>query len=205
VEQSVAVEAVEGQGVAGEKLEEAEENKDDDDDDDDSGGDDDEDEESGDEESEYAPPEDGSEGTVILADDAVAHVDNLPDVVKPSQKEKVSSPYDLAILPIAKTMVVKQGKKGKQGPKLAEGDDESILLLTDDEAKPGTASKQKKKVLATKSPPPGSASKVGSSATSEEALMMIKGCQELFFNLPWQNYVSVLFHLYFCSCKRLYT
>jgi hypothetical protein len=51
VEQSVGVEAVEGQGVAGEKLEEAEENKDDDDDDDDSGSDDDEDEESGDEES----------------------------------------------------------------------------------------------------------------------------------------------------------
>jgi hypothetical protein len=111
-EQSVGVEAVKGQGVAGEKLEEAEENKDDDDDDDDSGGDDDEDEESGDEESEYAPPEDGSEGTgtVTLADD----VDNLPDVVKPSGKEKVSSPFDAPILPIAKTMLVKQGKKGKQ-------------------------------------------------------------------------------------------
>jgi hypothetical protein len=198
------VTAVEAQGVAGEKLEEAEdENKDDDDDDDDSGGDDDdEDEESGDEENEYAPPEDGSEGTVILADDAVAHVDNLPDVVKPSQKEKVSSPYDLAILPIAKTMLVKKGKKGNTIP---DGDNDSILMLTDDEAKSATPSKQKKKVLATKSPPPGSASKVGTSASSEEALMMIKGCQELFFNLPWQNYVSVLFHLYFCSRKRLYT
>jgi len=55
------VKAVEAQGVAGEKLEEAEENKDDDDDDDDSGGSyDDEDVESGDKESEYAPPEDGS-------------------------------------------------------------------------------------------------------------------------------------------------
>jgi hypothetical protein len=90
-EESVAVAplvtAIEAQGVAGDKLEKAEdENKDDDDDDDDSGGDDDEeDEESGDEESEYAPPEDGSEGTVILADD----VDNLPDVVKPSQKERL--------------------------------------------------------------------------------------------------------------------
>jgi hypothetical protein len=136
----------------------------------------------------------------------VAHVDNLPDKVKPSQKEKVSSPFDLPILPIAKTMVVKQGKKRKQGPKLAVGDDESILLLTDDDAKEATPLKsQKKKVLATKSPPPGSASKVGRSATSEDALMMIKGFQELFFNLPWQNYVSVLFHLYFCSCKRLYT
>jgi len=187
-EQSVGVEAVKGQGVAGEKLEEAEENKDDDDDDDDSGGDDDEDEESGDEESEYAPPEDGSEGTgtVTLADD----VDNLPDVVKPSGKEKVSSPFDAPILPIAKTMLVKQGKKGKQGPIIGEGDDESILLLTDDEAKPGTPLKQKKKVLATKSPTPGSASKVGTRASSEEALMMIKGCQEMFFNLPWQNYVS---------------
>ena len=81
-------------------MEEAEdENKDDDDDDDDSGGDDDEDSESGDEGSEYAPPEDGSEGTVILADDTVAHVNNLPDVVKPSQKEKVSSPFDAPILP----------------------------------------------------------------------------------------------------------
>jgi len=136
----------------------------------------------------------------------VAHVDNLPDVVKPSQKEKVSSPFDLPILPIAKTMVVKQGKKGKQGPKFGEGDDDdSILMLSDDDAKPASPSKQKKKVLATKSPPPGSASKVGRSATSEDALMMIKGCQELFFNLPWQNYVSVFFHLYFCSCKRLYT
>jgi hypothetical protein len=100
VGQSVGVEAVEGQGVAGEKLEEAEdENKDDDDDDDDSGsGEYEEEEESGDEGSDYAPPEDGSEGTVNHAVDAVAHVDNLPDEVKPSQMEKVSSPFDLPIL-----------------------------------------------------------------------------------------------------------
>jgi hypothetical protein len=217
-----AVPRVEAQGVAADTMEEVkkkekdeeqneeeqkeeEENHDEDDDDDSGGGgDNDEDEESGEEDSDYAPPEDGSEGTgtVTLADD----VDNLPDVVKPSGKEKVSSPFDAPILPIAKTMVVKQGKKGKQGPKLAEGDDESILLLTDDDAKEATPLKsQKKKVLATKSPPPGSASKVGRSATSKDALMMIKGCQELFFNLPWQNYVSVLFHLYFCCCKRLYT
>jgi hypothetical protein len=186
-----------------EEQKEEEENHDEDDDDDSGGGgDDDEDEESGEEDSGYAPPEDGSEGTgtVTLADD----VDNLPDVVKPSGKEKVSSPFDAPILPIAKTMLVKQGKKGKQGPKVGEGDDESILLLTDDEAKPGSPSKQKKKVLATKSPPPGSARKVGTSGSSKEALMMIKGCQEMFFNLPWQNYVSFLFHLYFCSHKRLY-
>jgi hypothetical protein len=127
----------------------------------------------------------------------VAHVDNLPDEVKPSQKEKVSSPFDLPIVPIAKTMLVKQGKKGKQGPKLPEGDDDdSILMLSDDDAKLASPSKQKKKVLATKSPPPGSASKVGTSASSKEALMMIKGCQEMFFNLPWQN---------FCSRKHLYT
>ena len=196
-EESVAVAplvtAVEAQGVPGDKLEEAEdENKDDDDDANDSGSDeDDEDSESGDEGSDYVPPEDGSVGTVILADDTMAHVDNLPDKGKPSQKEKVSSPIDLPILPIAKTMVVKQGKKGKQGSKLAVGDDDSILLLTDDDAKEPTSLKsQKKKVLATKSPLPGSASKVGTSASSEEALMMIKGCQELFFNLPWQNYVS---------------
>jgi hypothetical protein len=111
-----------------------------------------------------------------------------PDVVKPSQKEKVSSPFDLPILPIAKTMLVKKGKKGNTIP---DSDDDSILMLTDDEVKLATPSKQKKKVLATKSPPPGSASKVGTSASSKEALMMIKGCQALFFNLPWQNYVSV--------------
>jgi hypothetical protein len=130
------VKAIEAQGVAGEKLEEAEdENKDDDDDDDDSGcSNDNEDEELGNEESEYAPLEDGSEGTVILADYVVAHVNNLPDKVKPSQKEKVSSPFDLPILPIAKTMLVKQGKKGKQGPKLPDGDDnDSILMLSNDE------------------------------------------------------------------------
>jgi len=150
VEQSVAVEAVEGQGVAGEKLEKAEENKDDDDDDDDSGGDDDEVEESGDEESEYAPPEDGSEGTVNLAEDAVAP-DNPPDKVKPVQK--VSSPFDLPILPTAKALLVKKGKKSNQ---VHDGNDNSIILLTNDEGKEGTPLKsQKKKVLATKSPPPG--------------------------------------------------
>ena len=213
-----AVPRVEAQGVAADTMEEVkkkekdeeqneeeqkeeEENHDEDDDDDSGGGgDNDEDEESGEEDSDYAPPEDGSEGTgtVTLADD----VDNLPDVVKPSQKEKVSSPIDLPILPIAKTFLVKQGKKGKEGKKLPDGDDDSILLLSDEEDPPLT---KKKKVLATKSPLPGSASKVGTSASSEDALMMIKGCQELFFNLPWQNYVSVFFHLYFCSCKRLYT
>jgi len=67
VEESVAVEAVEAQGVAGEKLEEAEDkDKEDDDVDDDSG--------SGDDEEE-----------------------------------------DFPILPIAKTLLVKQGKKGKRG------------------------------------------------------------------------------------------
>jgi len=185
---------VEAHGVDADKMEEVkekekeEEQKEDDNDDDDSGGSNvEEEEESGDDRSEYNPDGSAGDGTVNLADDA----DNLPDEVKPSQQEKVSSPFDLRILPIAKNMLVKQGKKGKQGPKLAEGDDESILLLTDDEAKEATPSKQKKKVLAAKSPPPGSANKVGTSASSEDALMMIKGCQELFFNLPWQNYVSV--------------
>jgi hypothetical protein len=103
----------------------------------------------------------------------VAHVDNLPDKVKPSQKEKVSSPFDLPILPIVKTMLVKQGRKGKQGK---NGDDDSILMLTDDEAKEASPSKQKKKVLATKSPRPGSASKVGTSASSKDS---------------WKKYVSV--------------
>jgi len=145
VEQSVAVEAVEGQGVAGEKLEEAEENAKENKDDDD-----DEDVESGDEESEYAPPEDGSEGTVNLAEDAVAP-DNPPDKVKPVQK--VSSPFDLPILPTAKALLVKKGKKSNQ---VHDGNDNSIILLTNDEGKEGTPLKsQKKKVLATKSPPPG--------------------------------------------------
>jgi len=168
VEQSVAVEAVKGQVVAGEKLEEAEENakenKDDDNDDDDSGsGDNDEDVESGDEESEYAPPEDGSEGTVNLAEVAIAP-DNPPDKVKPVQK--VSSPFDLPILPTAKALLVKKGKKSNQ---VHDGNDNSIILLTNDEGKEVTPLKsQKKKVLATKSPPPGSASKVFTSASSEE-------------------------------------
>jgi hypothetical protein len=194
---------VEAQGSAADKVEEIEEedenkeedkkeeekkkeDKEDEDGDDDSASGDEEEEESGDEGSEYAPAEDGSEGTVNLADDAVAP-DNPPDKVKPVQK--VSSPFDLPILPIAKTLLVKKAKKGNT---VHDGDDDSIILLTDDEAKEGTPLKsQKKKVLATKSPPAGSASKVGTSASSEDALMMIKGCQELFFNLPWKNYVSV--------------
>jgi len=182
----VGDEAVEGQGVAGEKLEEAEENKDDDDDDDDSGSGNNEEEDLGNEGSEYAPAEECAEGTNNLADDAVAP-DNPPDKVKPVQK--VSNPFDLPILPIAKTLLVKKGKKGNM---VHDGDDESILLLTDDEAKEATPLKsQKKKVLATKLPPAGSSSKVGTSASSEDALMMIKGCQEAFFNLPWKNYVRV--------------
>jgi len=53
------------------------EDKEDEDGDDDSASSDEEEEESGDEGSEYAPAEDGSEGTVNLADDAVAP-DNPP-------------------------------------------------------------------------------------------------------------------------------
>jgi hypothetical protein len=149
VQELVAVEAVEAQGVAGEKLEEAEEkDKEDDDDDNDSGSGNDEDEDWGNEGSKYTPAEEGSEGTVNLADDAVAP-DNPPDKVKPVQK--VSSPFDLLILPIAKTLLVKKGKKGNM---IHDGDDVSIILLTDDEAKEGTPLiSQKKKVLATKSPP----------------------------------------------------
>jgi hypothetical protein len=187
VEESVAVEAVEAQGVAGEKLEEADDkDKEEDDDDDDSGSGNNEEEDLGNEGSEYAPAEECAEGTNNLADDAVAP-DNPPDKVKPVQK--VSNPFDLPILPIAKTLLVKKGKKGNM---VHDGDDESILLLTDDEAKEATPLKsQKKKILATKSPPAGSTSKVGTSASSKDALMMIKGCQELVFNLPWKNYVSV--------------
>ncbi len=65
VEESVAVEAVKGQGVAGEKLKVAEDkDKEDDNDDVDSGSGDDEEEDSGNEGSKYAPVEEGSEGTV---------------------------------------------------------------------------------------------------------------------------------------------
>jgi hypothetical protein len=109
----------------------------------------------------------------LLADD----IDNLLDNNKPSPKEKVSGPFDLPILPIAKTFLVKQGKKRKQGKKLPDGDDDSILLLSDEEDPPLT---KKKKVSATKSPPAGSSRKVGSSTSSEDALLMIKGCQEAF-------------------------
>jgi hypothetical protein len=109
---------------------------------------------------------DGSEGTVNpinLADDTLT-ADNLPDKVKPGQK--VSSPLDLLILPIAMTLVAMKGKKGN---KVHDGDDESILLLSDEEA----LLKKKKGKLATKLPPAGSSSK------------------EEFFNLPWKSYVSV--------------
>jgi hypothetical protein len=121
---------------------------------------------------------------VNLADD----VDNLPDEVKPSQKEKVFHPFDLPILPIVKTMLVKQGKKRKQGKKLPDSDDDSILLLSNEEDPPLT---KKKKASATKSSSAGSSSKVGTSTSSKDALLMIKGCQKSFFYLPWQNYVSV--------------
>jgi hypothetical protein len=135
---------------------------------------------------------------VNIADDAVAS-DNPPDKVKPVQK--VSSPFDLLILPIAKTLLVKKAKKGNL---VNDGDDDSIILLTDDEVKESTPLKsQKKKVLATKSPPAVSSSKVGTSASREDALMMIKGCQELFFNLPWKNYVSV-FGLFTFLCSKLF-
>jgi len=86
-------------------------------------------------------------------------VDNLPDEVKPSQKEKVSSPFDLLILPIAKTLLVKQGKKGKKGKMVPDGDEDSILLLSNDETEEATPLRsQKKKELATNSPAAGSSS-----------------------------------------------
>jgi hypothetical protein len=73
--------------------------------DDDNEDDNDEDEdENGNDASDYALDEDGLEGTVNLADDTLAS-DNLPDKVKPGQK--VSSPFDLLILPIARTFLVK--------------------------------------------------------------------------------------------------
>jgi hypothetical protein len=154
---------VEAQGVAADKMEEIEEEEDkkeedkkeedkknedqeeeekaEEDSDNDSVSGDNEEEESVDEGSDYNPDSSSGHGTVHLADD----IDNLPDDKKPSPKEKVSSPFDLPILPIAKTFLVKQGKKGKQGKKLPHGDDNSILLLSDEEDPPLT---KKKKVLA---------------------------------------------------------
>jgi hypothetical protein len=106
----------------------------------------------------------------------------LLDEVKPGQK--VSSPFDLLILPIARTLLIKKGKKGKKGP---DGDEESLLLLSDEEA-PLTKKKVK---LATKLPAAGSSSKVGTSNSSKDVLLMIKWVHEEFFNLPLKSYVSV--------------
>jgi hypothetical protein len=135
--------------------------------------------------SDYTPDKEGSEGTINLTDDTVAP-DNLLDKVKPGQK--VSSPFDLPILPIAKTLLVKQGKK------VPYGDEDSVLLLSNDEAEEATPLRsQKKKELATKLPAAGSSNKVGTAKSSKDVLMMIQGAQEEFFNLPWKSYVSVTF------------
>jgi hypothetical protein len=142
--------------------------------------DDDDEDGTNDEDSEYAPAGDDSDGdgTVDIADDA----DNLPDEVKPGQK--VSSPFDLLILPIARTFLVEKGKKRKKVP---DGNEESLLLLSNEEA----PLKKKEGKLATKLPAAGRSSKVGTSNSSEDVLIMIKGVQEEFFNLPWKSYVSV--------------
>jgi hypothetical protein len=136
-----------------------------------------EEEESVNEGSHYNPDGSAGDGTVHLADD----VDNLPDQVKPSHKEKVSSPFDLPILPIAKTLLVKQEKKGKKGKKVPDGDEFSVLLLSEDEAEVATPLRsQKKKEMATKLPAAGSSNKVGTAKSSEDVLMMIQGAQEEF-------------------------
>jgi hypothetical protein len=150
------------------EADQVEDNDDDDDDDED---------ENKDDTSDYAPDEDGSEGVVNLDDDAVT-TDNLLDKVKPGQK--VSSSFDLLVLPIARTLLVKKGKKGKKVP---DGYDESILLLSNEES----PLKKKKGKLGTKLPAAGSSSKVGTSNSSKDVLMMIKGVQEEFFNLPWKS------------------
>jgi len=196
---------VEAQGVAADKIEEVEEEEDNDEEDkkkedkegeekEEEDGDDDsvssvnEEEESVDEGSNDNPEGSAGDGTVHLADD----VDNLPDEVKPSQKEKVSSPFDLPILPIAKTLLVKQEKKGKKGKKAPDSDEFSILLLSNDEVEVATPLRsQKKKEMATKLPAAGSSNKVGTAKSSEDVLMTIQGAQEEFFNLPWKSYVSV--------------
>jgi len=97
---------VEAEGVAADKKEEVEEEEDnkEEDGDDDSVSGDNEEEESGEEGSDYNPDGSAGDGTVHLLADYVV---NLPDKVKPSPKENVSSPFDLPILPIAKTLLVK--------------------------------------------------------------------------------------------------
>jgi len=187
VEESVAVEAPNDaeEGEKGGDAEKTEEVEDDKDDDDDSVSSNNVEEEEGNYGSEYTPDSSDGDGTVNLADD----VDNLLDKVKPSKKEKVSSPFDLLILPIAKTLLVKQVKKGKKVP---DSDEDSILLLSDDEVEEASPLRsQKKKELATKLPAAGSSSKVGTTKSSEDVLMMIQGAQEEFFNPPWKSYVSV--------------
>jgi hypothetical protein len=183
---------VEAPGVVADKMEEVEEEEDkkkedqeEEDGDDDSVSGDNEEEDSVDEGSDYNPDGSAGDGTVHLVDD----IDNLLDEVKPSQKEKVSSPFDLPILPIAKTLLVKQGKKGKT---VHDGDEDSILLLSDDEAEEATLLRSwKEKELATKLPAAGSSSTVGTTKSSEAVLMMIQGAHKEFFNLPWKSYVSV--------------
>jgi hypothetical protein len=52
------------------------------------------------------------------------------------------------VLPIAKTLLVKQGKKGKKGKKgkmVPDGDENSILLLSHDEAEEATPLRSQKK------------------------------------------------------------
>jgi hypothetical protein len=138
--------------------------------------------------SDYAPIDDGSEGTINLSDDTLA-ADNLPDKVKPGQK--VSSPFDLPILPIARTLLVKKGKKGK---KVHDGDDESVLLLSNEEC----VLKKKKGKSVTKLPAAGSSSKVGTDEnSSKDVLMMIKGVQEEFLTFLGK----VIFHLHICFCN----
>jgi len=159
-------------GCDAEKTEEVEdEDKENEDNEDDYASGDDEEDEEGNDASGYTPDEEGSEGTINLADDAVAP-DNPLDKVKPGQK--VSSPFDLPILPIARTLLVKKGKKGKKGKKVPDGDEEGLLLLSDDEAEEATPLRsQKKKELATKLPTAGSSNKVGTAKGSEDVLMMI--------------------------------
>jgi len=93
----------------------------------DDGNDNDKDENS-DDASDYAPDEVGSEGTINLADDALT-AGNLQDKVKPGLK--VSNPFDLPILPVAKTLLVEKDKKGK---KVNDDDEESIIMLSDEES-----------------------------------------------------------------------
>jgi hypothetical protein len=157
--------------------EEKEEKYGDDDSDDASVSGDSEEDESGEEGGEYNPDGSAGDGTVnLLADD----IDNLSHNNKPLQRKRFPVHLISLSFPLLRPFWLSRERRESRG--------RSCLLLSDEDDPPLT---KKKKVSATKSPPAGSSRKVGTSTSSKDTLLMIKGFQEAFFNLPWKNYASV--------------